>query len=162
MSLTDDPMYQYMTKGEDTDIIVGTLTVAPEPGKSQTFPLFLIDYHGKDMEKYVAQLFDGLKKMNLHVKNGNYRLSTDDASTTLMFAHGEKAAHTAPQFWAEYTPSRDEHKAFQKEHSRVGFWLLFIATTEALREFVVGPDGEVAVTQKHDMTPQLRKNLNLR
>lgn len=162
MSLTDDPMYQYMTKGEDTDIIVGTITVSPEPNRRETFPLFLIDYHGKDMEKFVSPLFDDLKKINLIVKEGTYKLATDDASTTLMFAHGEQAAHTAPMFWADYTPSPDEHQAFQREYARLGIWLLFIATTEKLREFVIDPEGVVLVTKIHEMTPELRKNLGLR
>lgn len=162
MSLTDDPFYHYMTKGEDTDIIVGTMTIAPDGHRRETFPLFLIDYHKENMEKFVAHTFDDLKKIELSVKDGAYRLSTDDVHTTLMFAHGEKAAHTAPQFWAEYTPSPDEHEAFQRELKRLGLWLLFITTTEALREFVINPDGSVLVTQQHPMTPELRKNLNLR
>jgi len=162
MSLTDDPMYKYMTQGEDTDIIVGTMTVSPEPDRHETFALFLIDYHGKKMESFVAHTFDDLKKIELLVKDGTYRLSTDDASTTLMFAHGEQAAHTAPQFWADYTPTPDEHEAFQREYDRLGIWLLLVATTEALREIVISKDGEVIVTQKHVMTPELRKTLGLR
>lgn len=162
MSLTDDPMYKYLTKGEDTDIIVGTMTISPEPGRTETFALFLIDYHKGDMEKFVARTFDDLKKIELHVKEGVYRLSTTEASTTLMFAHGEQAAHTAPLFWAEYTPAADEHAAFQREYARRGVWLLLIATTESLRELVIGPHGEVIVSVKHAMTPELKKNLNLR
>lgn len=162
MSLTDDPVYRYMTEGEDTDIIVGTMTVSPAPGRRETFALFLIDYHGKGMEKFVSHTFDDLKKINLGVNEGAYRLSTDDEQTTLMFAHGEKAAHTAPHFWADYTPSPDEHEAFQREYARTGIWLLFIATTESLREFVIDPQGSVLATKTHPMTPELRKTLHLR
>lgn len=161
MSLTDDPMYVYMTKGEDTQIIVGTMTISPDPAHPQTFPLFLIDYHKKSMEAFVANTFDDLKKINLTVDKGTYRLATDDSQTTLMFAHGEKAAHTAPQFWAEYTPAPDEHKAFQREYARLGIWLLLIVTTEAVRYLIINPEGSVIGINKFPMTPQLRKNLGL-
>ena len=80
MGLTDDPFYKNMTEGEDTHILVGTLTTrmrGPNSARTETLPVFLVDYHPspQDMETIIAQTFDPLKKINLDVKNGTYTLS---------------------------------------------------------------------------------------
>jgi hypothetical protein len=162
MGLTDDPFYKNMIEGHDTKMMVGTLTIIispPEGRRSETFPLFLIDYHGvtDDMEPIVAEALDDAKKVNLTVKDGTYSASIEERGTVLMFAEGETAAHTAPNFWAEYTPQQDEHEAFQREYARLEVWLLVIITKNMLREFVIRPDGTVIFKRVVPLTDDLRK-----
>jgi len=166
MGLTDDPFYKNMTEGEDTHILVGTLTTrmrGPNSARTETLPVFLVDYHPspQDMETIIAQTFDPLKKINLDVKNGTYTLSVDERNTTLIFSGDEKAAHTAPNFWAQYTPLPEEDEAFQKEYRRTGVWVLMIITKRHLREFLIIPSGEIIYRIILPLTPELRKMLKI-
>lgn len=166
MGLTDDPFYKNMTEGEDTHILVGTLTTrmrSPKTSRTETLPVFLVDYHPapQDMETIIAQTFDPLKKINLDVKNGTYTLSVDKRNTTLIFSGGETAAHTAPDFWAQYTPLPEEHEAFQKEFRRTGVWVLMIITKLHLREFLVTSSGDIIYRNILPLTPELKKVLKI-
>jgi len=166
MGLTDDPFYKNMIEGEDTHILVGTLTTRmrePKNARGETLPVFLIDYNPapKEMEKFIAEAFDPLKKINLDVKKGTYTLSVDERNTTLIFSGEEKASHTAPNFWAQYTPLAEEHEAFQKEYRRTGVWVLMIITKSHLREFLIIPSGEIIYRNTLPLTPELRKILKI-
>lgn len=166
MGLTDDPLYKNLTEGEDTHILVGTLTTrmrGPNNARAEVLPVFLVDYHPSkdDMEKIIAQTFDPLKKINLTVEKGIYTLSVDERNTTLIFAGEETAAHTAPNFWAQYTPLAEEHEAFQKEYRRTGVWVLMIITKLFLREFLVIPSGDIIYRNIIPLTPELKKMLKI-
>ena len=166
MGLTDDPFYKNMTEGEDTHILVGTLTTRMRGFKNarpEILPVFLVDYHPapSDMEKIVSNTFDPLKKINLEVKNGTYRLSVEERNTTLIFSGDETAAHTAPNFWAEYTPLPEEHEAFQKEYRRTGVWVLMIITKLYLREFLILQSGDIIYRNILPLTDELRKALKI-
>jgi hypothetical protein len=150
MGLTDDPFYRNMTEGEDTHILVGTLTTrmrAPSNARVEVLPVFLVDYHPAkdDMEKVIAATFDDLKKIN----------------TTLIFSGGETAAHTAPNFWAQYTPLAEEHEAFQKEYRRTGVWVLMLITKIFLREFLIIPSGDVIYRNIIPLSPELKRMLKI-
>jgi hypothetical protein len=162
MGLTDDPMYKKMIEGYDTKLIVGTITLlisGPSGPRSITFPLFLIDYHNAsgDMEKLVKDAIDEAKKINLRVKDGTYSVDVPEQATVVMVSEGETAAHTAPNFWAEYTPAREEHEAFQKEYARMGAWMFTIITKDNLREIIVAPTGDILVKKTRPLTDDLRK-----
>jgi hypothetical protein len=163
MGLTDDPLYKGMTEGEDTEMIVGTAEMGPVDGPRINFPILVIDYTkgGPRMEGFVAQTFDDLKKMNLSVRGETYRISAGDPYTTLMFAQGETAAHTAPEFWGEHTPSHDEHQAFQRAYNKLGLWLLMILTKDTYRQFAIAPDGSVHHKTITPMTDNLRKSFKI-
>jgi hypothetical protein len=158
MGLTDDPVYKRLTEGDDTEVLVGTLSMpSPDGSGLITLSLFLIDYKEEDIDRFVNDLFKDLKKMDLVVREGTYTLSIEEQSTTLMFAEGETASHTAPNFWAQYVPQPEEHEAFQRELARTGVWLLIILTTKNLREFVVRQDGTVIFSRVNPMTATIRK-----
>lgn len=166
MSLIDDPFYRSMIEGNDTQIVVGTLTVALElPGglHPKAFPIFLIDYHGfsSDMEPFVADAFDDAKKINLDVKDGAYTVEVEEKGAVTLFAYGEQATHTAPIFWAQYTPAPEEHAAFQREYARTYVWMLMIITYEKLHELVVAPDGTVLFKRVVPLTDELKKVLGV-
>lgn len=158
MGLMDDPLYRKLTEGEDTRLLVGTLGIPMQSGIME-FPLFLIDYHGVrgDMESFVADIFDDVKKVNLNVRDGVYFVSIDDQSTVTMFAEGETAVHTSPDFWGEFTPAPDDHARFQREFSQKGVWLLVIITKANLREILVDHGGKVGFQNVKPMTDPLRK-----
>lgn len=166
MGLTDDPLYKNMTEGEDTHILVGTLTTrmrGPNNARVEVLPVFLVDYNPAptEMEKFVAGTFDPLKKINLRVDNGTYTLYVEELNTTLLFSGGETAAHTAPNFWAQYTPLPEEHEAFQKEYRRTGVWVLMIITKQFLREFLIIPSGDIIYRNILPLTDELRKALKI-
>ena len=95
------------------------------------------------------------------MKNGVYTAAAEERSTTVIFGEGEQAAHTAPDFWAEYTPTPDEHEAFQEAYARTGVWVLMIITKPYLREYLIGEDGEILYRKILPLTPDLRKILKV-
>jgi hypothetical protein len=166
MSLINDPFYKSMIEGYDTKILVGTMGTelkGPWGVRTEIFPLFLIDYHGfpSDMDPFVADAFDGRKKVNLREKDGTYSVGSEEQGTVMMFAHGEQATHTAPTFWAEFKPEPEGHAAFQKELARLGIWMLMIITKNRLREIVVARDGAVIASRIVPLTDELKKMLGV-
>lgn len=166
MGLTDDPIYRNMTEGEDTHMLVGTLTTRmrdPNDPRAEARAVFLIDYYpgGDSVEPAGAPAFDGMKKVILSVKNGTYSVSGEERSTTLIFGGGEQAAHTAPDFWAEYTPTPEEHEAFQEAYRRTGVWVLMIITKPYLREYLVVENGDILFRRTIPLTAELRKTLKV-
>lgn len=163
MGLTDDPFYKGMIEGEDTEMIVGTVEMGPLEGPRHTFPVYIIDYTktGPGMEGMVAQIFNDLKKIDLVVREGKYTLSVGKPTTAIMFAEGETAVHTAPDFWGEHTPSLDEHNAFQKEYKSKGFWLFMILTNETFRQFAIDQGGSVVHKLITPMNDNLRKSFKI-
>jgi hypothetical protein len=167
MGLTDDPFYKKMTEGYDTRLLVGTLTVkadGPSGPRAITFPLFLVDYHdsAEDMEKLVAETIDEAKKINLSVKDGAYSVNLEERGTVVMFSEGETAAHTAPNFWAQYTPDPEEHKMFQQEYAKMGAWMFAVITKKNLREFLVASNGDILLKKTRPLTDDLRKMWGLK
>lgn len=163
MGLTDEPFYKGMTEGEDTQIIVGTADLGLPDGKKITLPVYIVDYHKSayDMEGMISKTFSNVKKIDLAVKDGSYRLAVGKPTTALMFAEGETAIHTAPEFWADFKPTAEEHEAFQREFANTGVWLFMILTKENLREFVVNHDGNALVKKMQPMTAELRKRFKV-
>lgn len=163
MGLTDNPFYKKLLEGYDTRLLVGTMGIAAG-GRAVTFPLFLVDYDEfpEDMENVVGQALDDVKKINLNVKDGSYSVSIEESGTVLMFAEGETAAHTAPLFWAEYTPQPEEHQAFQQEYARTGVWVFMVITKKILREFLVDQKGAIVHKRVSPLTDELRRMLGLK
>lgn len=166
MGLTDDPIYKNMIEGEDTHILIGTLTTrmrSPNKPDLEVLPVFLVDYYSApaEMEKIIAKTFDPVKKINLIVKNGIYKISTEERGTVLIFAEGETVAHTAPDWWAEYTPRAQEHEAFHGAYVRTGVWVLMVITKLHLREHLVDQGGYVVFKRTLPLTDELKKMLKI-
>jgi hypothetical protein len=162
MGLTDDPIYRNLIEGDDTKIIVGTLTTEMR-GQMESISLFLIDYYalGDDLERIAAQTFDTMQEITLTAKDGVYTLAVGERSTTLMFSAGEQAAHTAPDFWAEYTPEPEEDEAFQRELKRTGLWIFMIITKPSLRQYLIDASGRILHRRTVPLTEELRKMLKV-
>ena len=163
MSLSEDPLYKKLTEGFDTKLLVGTLGV-PVEDRIENFALFLIDYYGapSDLESTVEDAFDDVKKINLVVKpDGNYFISVEDQGTLTVFSGGETAVHTAPTFWGEYTPEKEEHEAFQREFTQKGVWILMVITKTKVRKILVDRDGKVVFRKTVPLTDELKKMLGV-
>jgi len=157
MSLTDDPFYRNMVEGNNTPMLVGVLGVA---GQDVRLPFVEVDWYQYDsdrMEAYVADIFDKAPRLNLHVKGRSYRVEVDRKSTAMVFAEGEMAVHTAPDFWAEYEAQQPEHDMFQESFRKAGVWLLLVATRKYVRQMLVGANGVVMHRKTMPMTPELMK-----
>ncbi len=157
MSLTDDPFYRKIVEGNDTPILLGVLGAAGIQGALLAF--IEIDYYhqGESMEPYITEAFDSVGRIGLYEKDRTYTIEVGEKSTTLMFAEGETAAHTASNFWAQYTADAPEHEAFQKALKKEGVWMFVIATKKNLRQFLVGADGLVLHKRTQPMTPEIMK-----
>lgn len=167
MGLTDEPFYKNLIEGNDTRLIVGTIGLSvdgPSGPRALTFPLFLVDYHdiAEDMEQLVEEGVDPAKKVNLNVKDGTYTVDVDEKGTVVVFGGGETAAHTAPNFWAEYTPLPEEHKDFQEQFKQTGAWMFIIVTKLFMREIFVDPAGRILAKRTIPLTDELRKMLGLK
>lgn len=161
MSLRDDPLYRKIVEGNDTPIMLGILGVSGVEGQYLAF--IAVDYYlqGESMERYIEEAFDKAPQVNLFMHERNYRIEIGEKSTTMVFAEGETAAHTAPNFWMEYQAESPEHEAFQDAMKKMGVWMFVVATKKSLRQFLVGADGTVLHKRKMAMTPELMKTFKV-